>query len=61
MTIQKYLKTHKMKRKQFLKLCDAEGWKVHKSTLSCWISGKRKPPSSAIFFLRSISNGEITA
>jgi len=59
MTIQKYLKTHKMKRKQFLELCKAAGWKVDKSTLSCWISGKRGIPPAARFFLAKVSDGEI--
>ena len=59
MTIKKYLKVHRLQRKQFLAMCEAAGWKVHKATLSRWISGERAPPPAAALFLARVSGGEI--
>lgn len=59
MTIEKYLKRHKLSRGQFLDLLAAHNWRPNKGTVSRWISGKRSPTPAARALLEKISGGEI--
>jgi hypothetical protein len=60
MTIQQYLDSHHMSRRQLLALLRASGWAASDSSICRWIKGERRPSRAAMICLFLVSDGEIT-